>query len=607
MHPRSLIARLRLRIGARFVIVLGLLVVGTGLLGGIALTGLGALSHSNAGLRAAVTESTTDSDVRADAILFGGELQLYFTATDPALRKALDREIEPRIVDIEAGLAAMFRAYRANPAALRIARQHERPYRRLLAVWRRDSLDVAPLSATAREQLTARLHEHVNALVAAGDRMQVRDARVATAAAAAAARRYRETRNLIVESLAALLLVSVMLAVWLVRSVVPRARRYAAFASRVSDGELGARLEASGSDELDDLGRSLDGLVATRQVAEEYAETQTEFTDALQVADGEEEAHLVLRAHLQRSIADSSVVVLNRNNSADRLEARTPVAAGSALEDGLSGAGPRDCLAVRLARPQRTDPSRPAPLMPCQVCGKLPGAVGCNPLLVGGEVIGSVLVTRPAPLTAADDRRLQDTVIQAAPVLANLRNLAIAEMRAATDALTGLPNSRAVRDTVKRMAALAGRTSEPLAAAMLDLDHFKQINDQFGHGRGDDVLAAVGAVLRERLRASDFVGRLGGEEFVMLLPATSRDGAVEAAEKLRAAVESISVPGVERKITVSIGIALIPDNAGDADGLLREADRALYAAKEAGRNRVVVAVPSEAAAARRKEAANSAN
>jgi len=93
----------------------------------------------------------------------------------------------------------------------------------------------------------------------------------------------------------------------------------------------------------------------------------------------------------------------------------------------------------------------------------------------------------------------------------------------------------------------------------------------------------------------------------MLLPATSRDGAVEAAEKLRAAVESISVPGVERKITVSIGIALIPDNAGDADGLLREADRALYAAKEAGRNRVVVAVPSEAAAARRKEAANSAN
>ena len=607
MHPRSLIARLRLRIGARFVIVLGLLVIGTGLLGGIALTGLAALSDSNAGLRTAVTESTTDGDVRADTLLFGGQLQLYFTTADPALRQALDREIELRTTDIEEGLALMLRSYRNSPLALRITRQHERPYRRLLAVWRRDSLNAASFSTTAREQITRRLHREVDALVAAGERMQLHDVRVATAAGVAAARRYRETRNRIVESLAALLVVSVMLAMWLVRSVVPRARRYAAFASRVSDGDLGARLDAGGSDELDDLGRSLDGLVATRQVAEEYAESQTEFTDALQVADGEEEAHLVLRAHLERSIDDSSVVVLNRNNSADRLEARTPVAAGSELERGLSGAGPRDCLAVRLARPQRSDPSRPAPLMPCQVCGKIAGAVGCNPLLVGGEVIGSVLVTRPDALTAGDDRRLQDSVIQAAPVLANLRNLAIAELRAATDALTGLPNARAVRDTVKRMAAQAGRTSEPLAAALLDLDHFKQVNDTFGHGRGDDVLAAVGAVLGEQLRASDFVGRMGGEEFVMLLPGTNREGAVEAAEKIRAAVAQITVPGVDRQITISIGIALIPDHAGDGDGLLREADRALYTAKEAGRNRVEVAVPSEAAAARRKEAATSAN
>jgi diguanylate cyclase (GGDEF)-like protein len=387
---------------------------------------------------------------------------------------------------------------------------------------------------------------------------------------------------------------------------VPRARRYAAFASRVSSGDLDARLDARGSDELDDLGRSLDGLAATRQIAQGYADTQTEFTDALQVADGEEEAHLVLRAHLERSIGDSTVVVLNRNNSADRLEARTPVAAGGAFDEGLAGAGPRDCLAVRLARPQRSDPSRPVPLMPCRVCGKIPGAVACNPLLVGGEVIGSVLVTRPAPLTASDDHRLQDTVIQAAPVLANLRNLAIAELRAATDGLTGLPNSRTVRDTVKRMAAQAGRTSEPLAAALLDLDHFKQVNDTYGHGRGDDVLAAVGAVLREQLRASDFVGRMGGEEFVMLLPATSRAGAVEASEKIRAAVAELVVPGIDRQITVSIGIALIPDHAGDADGVLREADRALYAAKEAGRNRVEVAVPSEAAAARRTGAARPA-
>jgi diguanylate cyclase (GGDEF)-like protein len=244
---------------------------------------------------------------------------------------------------------------------------------------------------------------------------------------------------------------------------------------------------------------------------------------------------------------------------------------------------------------RRAEDGREA-LMRCGVCGRLPGAVACNPLLVSGEVIGSVLVATPDPIGRDGDRRLQDTVIQAAPVLANLRNLAIAELRAATDSLTGLPNSRAVRDTVKRMAAQAGRTAEPLAAALLDLDHFKQINDTYGHGRGDDVLAAVGAVLREGLRESDFIGRMGGEEFVMLLPATDLAGAVEAAEKIRKAVAALEIPGVERAITISIGIAVIPEHAGDADGVLRAADRALYAAKEGGRNRVEVAVASEAAA-----------
>jgi diguanylate cyclase (GGDEF)-like protein len=237
--------------------------------------------------------------------------------------------------------------------------------------------------------------------------------------------------------------------------------------------------------------------------------------------------------------------------------------------------------------------------MSCDVCGVSGAETTCQPLLVGGEVIGSVLVNTPAAIGHAGERRLLDTVVQAAPVLANLRNLAIAELRAATDSLTGLPNARAVRDTVKRMAALAGRTAEPLAAAMLDLDHFKQINDTFGHGRGDDVLAAVGAVLREQLRDSDFVGRLGGEEFVVLLPSTDGLGAVATAEKIRQAIAALSITGVDREITTSVGIAVIPEHAGDGDDLLRSADRALYAAKERGRNRVEVAVASEAAASRR--------
>jgi diguanylate cyclase (GGDEF)-like protein len=188
-------------------------------------------------------------------------------------------------------------------------------------------------------------------------------------------------------------------------------------------------------------------------------------------------------------------------------------------------------------------------------------------------------------------------------VLANLRNLAFAETRALTDALTGLANKRSIEDTLKRMSAQAGRSLSPLAAVMLDLDHFKQINDLFGHDRGDDVLAAVGLTITQVLRDSDFAGRYGGEEFLVLLPDTNREGALETAERLRAALGAMRVPGEERKVTASLGVAVLPDDAGDSAQLLRHADRALYAAKQAGRNRVettpgdIPAASAQAAAA----------
>jgi diguanylate cyclase (GGDEF)-like protein len=207
------------------------------------------------------------------------------------------------------------------------------------------------------------------------------------------------------------------------------------------------------------------------------------------------------------------------------------------------------------------------------------------PLLVGGEVIGSVLANHEAPLSDYEVRSMRDAVVQAAPVLGNLRNLAIAELRSATDVLTGLPNRRAIEDTLKRMVAQSSRTVMPLAALMCDLDHFKHVNDQFGHGSGDDLLAAVGAALSATLRGSDFAGRYGGEEFLILLPATGPDGAQEVAEKIRSSLADLRVPTVARRTTVSIGIAVLPDHANDAGSLARAADRALYAAKKAGRDR----------------------
>ena len=312
---------------------------------------------------------------------------------------------------------------------------------------------------------------------------------------------------------------------------------------------------------------------------------QVEFGDAMQVARSEAEAYAVLSRHVKRAAGASKVTVLNRNNSADRLEPVTPVDAGSAIAQGLDGATPDSCLAVRLTRTHHQRPSD-EPLLACDVCGKTPEQTTCVPSLVGGEVVGAVLIEHHKGLTDERQRLVEGSVAEAAPVIANLRNLAIAELRAATDGLTGLPNQRTVHETLKRSAAQAGRTTSQLALVVFDLDRFKEINDTYGHGKGDEVLAAVGAVVAATVRTSDFVGRLGGEEFAALLPSTNREGAIEAAEKLRAAIGRISVPRVDRPITASFGVAVMPDDAGEPELLLRIADRALYVAKSAGRDRV---------------------
>jgi diguanylate cyclase (GGDEF)-like protein len=322
-------------------------------------------------------------------------------------------------------------------------------------------------------------------------------------------------------------------------------------------------------------------------------EEQAEFGATLQIASDELEANQLLQRHLERILPPTSAVVLNRNNSADRLESATPLPSGSPLARTLRGASPRSCLAVRSGRAHRAD-SGQSPLLSCPVCAPCPGASSCVPLVVGGEVIGSVLLSRPAPYDEADEQRIGESVGTAAPVLANLRNLAIAEMRAATDGLTGLPNKRAVTDALNRMFAQASTVRSPLAVLLLDLDHFKQVNDQHSHQVGDQVLANVGAVLRSTLRALDFAGRNGGEEFAVLLPDTDISAALNIAERVREAISEIAVPGTNVAVTGSIGVAVFPDHASTAERLERLADSALYVAKREGRNRVELAEPATA-------------
>ena len=449
--------------------------------------------------------------------------------------------------------------------------------------------------------LTRRTVELFQPLTATADRLHADEEREAAVWRRQASRDEAATQRQLAVSVALSLLGGVVIVLLLHRDVVPRIRRYADFATAIAGGQQTQPLDVRGNDELAELGLALNAMVGERASLETRDREQMEFVDTLQMTGSEDEAHDLIKRHTERSLPGTVVTVLQTSNSANRLQAATALPVGSDLPARLLGAEPRSCLAVRFARTHEERPGAQA-LLDCGVCGGRERPSTCEPLLVGGSVIGAVLVDEASvqggpAAAAARDHRIKTTVSQAAPVLANLRNLAVAEFRANNDSLTGLPNRRATDDTLRRFVAQANRSLAPLTALMLDLDHFKQINDRFGHASGDDVLAAVGAALTSCLRESDFAGRFGGEEFLVLLPDTDPDGAVLVAEKVRAAVAAITVPGVDREITASAGIADLLANGGTAASMLREADRALYAAKAAGRDRTVVAGLGQGASA----------
>ncbi len=161
--------------------------------------------------------------------------------------------------------------------------------------------------------------------------------------------------------------------------------------------------------------------------------------------------------------------------------------------------------------------------------------------------------------------------------------------RARTDALTGLANRQQFEDRLTRIVAETNRFGGSCALVVADIDRFKHVNDTFGHQFGDQVLKRVAAALQNEIRTVDLAARYGGEEVAILLPQTNLEGACQLAERLRKAVarHPHTVGGREITVTISLGVAAYPEGARDRDQLFLVADRALYAAKRAGRNRVV--------------------
>ena len=167
-----------------------------------------------------------------------------------------------------------------------------------------------------------------------------------------------------------------------------------------------------------------------------------------------------------------------------------------------------------------------------------------------------------------------------------------ARQSAMTDPLTGLPNRAQLDLGVAQLMDAAAAREDALAVLFVDLDHFKQVNDRFGHDVGDACLQAMSGILRRHVRTTDLVARYGGEEFVLVLDGADDVSALRAAETLRAAVEADGrhVDGTLVGLTVSIGVATL-ETGDDVTRLFKRADAALYRAKHAGRNCVIVARP----------------
>ena len=227
----------------------------------------------------------------------------------------------------------------------------------------------------------------------------------------------------------------------------------------------------------------------------------------------------------------------------------------------------------------------------------------CVPVKLEGKVVGVLTVTssRPRAFDAGDARLLGMLAAQVALDLENAR----LEALASRDPLTGIANRRRFDELLERLLVDAHRTRTPLSIALMDLDHFKTVNDVYGHPEGDRVLRMSVERWQGAVRAVDVLARLGGEEFAVVIPAADAARAKEVAERLRLRLVQKPFPvrrgTVQLPITVSIGVAVSARGAGTPASLLSRADSALYRAKREGRNRVVVSGGVRKSAAPRKE------
>lgn len=368
---------------------------------------------------------------------------------------------------------------------------------------------------------------------------------------------------------------------------------------QVSRGDFQLTLPPRTDNEFGVLSQSFSHMTtALRQEREELA-ALNRFSEAVTQCTSEQEIYEHILYSLRERFHPRQVIIFKLNAEENFLEATaTLVPLPEELREWPIIPEPHNCKAVRMGRRFRVNDVSAEPLCPSHFVLPTEGSYYCGPLIAGGVIIGSVRVEGVKGLWTPERESLLESYLSGgATALSNLRLLESTKEQANVDELTGLYNRRFVEEYARKMIAMARRKDQPLGVIMMDLDHFKEYNDVYGHETGDRILRHFARTASRAIREANLAARYGGEEFVVFLPETGSQSCLLVAERIRHAVERMVVPsGTEKplpQVTVSLGIAIYPEHGQGLEEVLQAADRALYESKRAGRNRSTLYVPQE--------------
>jgi diguanylate cyclase (GGDEF)-like protein len=332
---------------------------------------------------------------------------------------------------------------------------------------------------------------------------------------------------------------------------------------------------------------ALDTVVQARILETEARrrEFEAQLGRALEMAGDEVAAFETIQRAARIAVPRSPVELLLADNSHAHL-ARVVAVAGDGAAPGCPVSSPDQCVAARRAQTQLfpdSDALDGCPMLRNRDGGRFSAV--CVPVSIMGRTVGVVHATGEADDPVGDEavQSLQVLANQAGNRLGMLRIMAETQLQAQTDPLTGLMNRR----SLEHRARVLGATGVDYAVVMADLDHFKSLNDRFGHETGDRALRVFAETLRDFVRTEDLTCRFGGEEFVVLLPGIETHEAIEIVERVREALAQTTRRGDVPSFTASYGVAE-STAASDFEDLLHRADRALFAAKEAGRDCICI-------------------